>query len=79
MNAVMLIIAIIPECSYLLIYSSLFIATIAFYSYGLLFYYFRGLRASRVINAQLIDSVFGSTLRSVIEWFHRIVVLMNHG
>ncbi|KAF8803419.1 multidrug resistance-associated ABC transporter [Phlegmacium glaucopus] len=52
---------------YLLIYSSLFIVTIAFYSYGFLFYYFRGLRASRVINAQLIDSVFGSTLRWLDE------------
>lgn len=44
-------------------------AIVAFYSYAFLFYYFRGLRASRVINTQLIDSVFGSTLRSVFGEF----------
>ncbi|KAF8157942.1 P-loop containing nucleoside triphosphate hydrolase protein [Crassisporium funariophilum] len=52
---------------YLAIYTSLFIATIVIYAISFVYFQSRSIRASRVINAQLVESIFGTTLRWLDE------------
>jgi hypothetical protein len=51
--------------SYLTLYSLILVFFVLTYLAAMLFYYVGTQRASRSINAKLVDSVLGSTLRSV--------------
>ncbi|KAF9480291.1 multidrug resistance-associated ABC transporter [Pholiota conissans] len=52
---------------FLSLYSSILVASVMLYAVAATIYNFGTLRASRTINAQLIDSVLGSTLRWLDE------------
>jgi hypothetical protein len=51
--------------SYLSCYAFILVGFLLIYLVVTMFYYSRALRASRSINEKLVDSVLGSTLRSV--------------
>ena len=55
----------LASISYLTLYSLILVFFVLTYLAAMLFYYVGTQRASRSINAKLVDSVLGSTLRSV--------------
>ena len=50
---------------YLTLYTTICLASLFMYAAAFLFYLYGTMRASRIINNKLMDSVFGSTLRCV--------------
>lgn len=57
--------------SYLLVYAVLLIVAGITYSSAYLVYVYGSMRASRIIHKVLLESVLGTTLRSIPhKWFH---------
>lgn len=55
------------DTSYLTFYSSILFASVAIYGAVMVLYNYGAMRASRKINGMLVDSMLGSTLRSVFK------------
>ena len=63
MSAYQAQLAHVVDFSYLSIYSSLLVASVVTYAVATTTYIYGTMRASRKINAQLVESILGSTLR----------------
>jgi len=62
--------------SYLFLYSAILLASVVIYLFATLIYNLGTQRASRTINAQLVDSILGSTLRSVSSMVSTTIIYM---